>query len=129
MSSTLTVVLHACGILLVLELYTSGYATGDLLSGHCRSNETCWGRVVDYLPGPLLHMEAGLVLRRLAAAAAALYAVYVAVRLYRTLFSFIDLVYDHRGRDVGYLISPGEWCEIATNYLEIFGCVMSGDRK
>ncbi len=108
LSSTLSVVLHACGILAVLELYASEYHGMELLEvAECKGNETCWRRIVDLLPDQLLVMNVGFVLKWVGGAVATLYAAYVAFRLYRAVFSRIDLVFHQDTRDVGYMVSPG----------------------
>ena len=106
--TVLVPLLHACGLLAVVHLYRDGYGGSELLGYQCKDNATtCWGRLVDFLPENLLLLEVGFALKWLGIAAAAIYILYVAARVYRIFFSYVEDRFLPHERGVGYLIPPG----------------------
>ena len=108
LSSALTVLVHACGILAVVNLYGDVYESREFLSVQCKDNETCWKRIVDFIPENLLQIEVGFVLKVSGVAIAVFYVTYLAIKLYGVLFSRLDSRYTERTRDIGYMVAPGE---------------------
>ena len=116
LSSALTVLVHTCGILAVVQLYGDVSQSGELLTVQCKNNETCWKRIVDFLPENLLQIEVGFILKFLGVAIAVFYVTYLAIKLYGVLFSRLDSTYTEKTRDIGYMVPPGEsaWVEAET---------------
>lgn len=108
LSSALTVLVHACGILAVVNLYGDVYESREFLSVQCKDNETCWKRIVDFIPENLLQIEVGFVLKVSGVAIAVFYVTYLAIKLYGVLFSRLDSRYTERTRDIGYMVAPGK---------------------
>lgn len=119
--------LHACGLLAFLHVCRDGEQYLHWHSGQhhsrCKDNETCWKRVVDYLPESFLVLEVGFALKWVVLVVAAGYLLYIAAKIYQALFSRIDDVYPVEERDSGYYMSPGrtkrDMANLANRYRQV----------
>ncbi|KAL5460176.1 hypothetical protein EMCRGX_G033604 [Ephydatia muelleri] len=108
-----TVSVHVFGLLLFSYLCKDVYDQGIAQAIRCTGegdNATCQRRVVaDLVPKSFLLLEIGPSLKLIGASLALLYSAYVIVRVYRFLFSPVDLIHSaNKSKDLGFQVPPGK---------------------